>query len=479
LVLGISALSVYLGTLLGDNTVEISWADNTQLVRGPVDAVIEYHMFSSESSLDVFQRSPGIEWTGENAEFKTYDGRIVSLPTPETGGRALDDALKTQTVDIVPLSLPIVSSILHFSAGVTDIDDGYHLRAAPSSGALAPTEVYLHTPGFEGVDRGIYYYHPLNHHLIWVASGGDVDSTYIYITSIFQRTGKKYKDRAYRYAVADAGHIVENLRLVAGEYGYAAQPLTHFDEGRIQADIGLDGIMEGVIASIRLTDGWTVLPESHWSFLAPPTRTELGVTGIAQHATSLTRFDEKGRTLPPPSISRQGVFDAIQARRSRRRFSDASLALEDLSALLLATHGPGNLLSRSLVIRMVVDRVEGLESGVYRYWPSTHSIVLERSGDFMADAYSTTFSQDAVGEGAVAFVISTDRRTLFADHGARGYRHAYLEAGMKSERILLTAVGLGLSACPVGAFFDDDAAQLIGKDMDEEWVLHFIGLGRP
>ena len=49
---------------------------------------------------------------------------------------------------------------------------------------------------------------------------------------------------------------------------------------------------------------------------------------------------------------------------------------------------------------------------------------------------------------------------------------------MQSERILLEAVALGLSACPVGAFFDDDAARLVGSDMEREWVLHFIGLGR-
>ena len=71
------------------------------------------------------------------------------------------------------------------------------------------------------------------------------------------------------------------------------------------------------------------------------------------------------------------------------------------------------------------------------------------------------------------------RATLFADHGARGYRHAFLETGLVGERLLLMAEALGLAACPVGAFYDDEAADLVGVETDDEWVLHFAGLGMP
>ena len=413
LLLGLCGLSFYAGSLMGVNDVKISWTDGTELVMGPVDAVIDYHTFSSESSEDVFKRSPGIEWTGANAEFKAYSGPTISLPEPVRESRSLSEALGPLPKRVEPLSLDVISSILFHAAGVTDIDDGYNLRAAPSSGALAPTEVYLHTDGFPGVSAGTYYYHPLEHHLALISTDAKTDGTHMYITSVFQRTGKKYEDRAYRYAVADAGHIMENLRLAAAEYGYAAQPLTHFDEAEIQDALELDGIQEGVLADILLTKTWRTLPSADWSYLEPPTDTGLGVTGIAQHATSLRRMVINGQSLPAPSVSTQGLFDTIRSRRSRRRFSEEALSLEDLSALLKASRGPGNFLTRSLILRVVVDRVEGLEPGVYRYLPDTHTLRQERSGDFMPDAYETTFSQDAVGEGAVAFVFSTDRRLTF------------------------------------------------------------------
>ena len=60
---------------------------------------------------------------------------------------------------------------------------------------------------------------------------------------------------------------------------------------------------------------------------------------------------------------------------------------------------------------------------------------------------------------------------------ARGYRMAFLEAGMMSERWLLGAVARGLGACPVGAFYDDEAAALI-KAPPGRWVLHFAALGQ-
>jgi len=123
--------------------------------------------------------------------------------------------------------------------------------------------------------------------------------------------------------------------------------------------------------------------------------------------------------------------------------------------------------------------VEGLEPGLYRYLPESHAWILERTGDLSDAAYQAAFSQDVIGDASVVFVMSAERKNLFSDHGARGYRHAFLEVGMSSQRVLLTAESLGISACPVGAFFDDEANALIGMSPDQEWPLHFIGLGMP
>jgi nitroreductase len=52
-----------------------------------------------------------------------------------------------------------------------------------------------------------------------------------------------------------------------------------------------------------------------------------------------------------------------------------------------------------------------------------------------------------------------------------------IESGLVGERWLLGATASGLAACPVGAFYDDEAAALIGADPRHTWVLHFAAVG--
>lgn len=94
---------------------------------------------------------------------------------------------------------------------------------------------------------------------------------------------------------------------------------------------------------------------------------------------------------------------------------------------------------------------------------------------------AAALDQEAVGDAAAVIVIAIDRGVFAADAmgAARGYRHAFLEAGMLGERLYLQAGALGLGVCGVGAFYDDDAAALIGVDLEREWVVHFATLGWP
>ncbi len=50
------------------------------------------------------------------------------------------------------------------------------------------------------------------------------------MTSVFQRTGQKYRDRTYRYVAADAGHALGNTLIAAAELGLTAELEPRFDE---------------------------------------------------------------------------------------------------------------------------------------------------------------------------------------------------------------------------------------------------------
>ena len=100
------------------------------------------------------------------------------------------------------------------------------------------------------------------------------------------------------------------------------------------------------------------------------------------------------------------------------------------------------------------------------------------SAGFSGAKPSCRFSRPAAWSAAVV-VLAIERARWTADPAgpARGYRHAFLEAGLVGERLYLQAQALGLGVCAVGAFYDDEAAALIGIDPGKEWVVHFAAVG--
>ena len=97
-----------------------------------------------------------------------------------------------------------------------------------------------------------------------------------------------------------------------------------------------------------------------------------------------------------------------------------------------------------------------------------------------ATAQAAAFHQDVIGGAAVVFVLAIERATFAADASgpARGYRHAFIEAGLVGERIYIEASAGGLGVCAVGAFYAAMAAA-VAIDPGREWVVHFAALCVP
>ena len=60
----------------------------------------------------------------------------------------------------------------------------------------------------------------------------------------------------------------------------------------------------------------------------------------------------------------------------------------------------------------------------------------------------------------------------------RAYRYIYLDAGHIAQNLYLSAEALGLGVCGIGAFIDDEVAELIGIDETKEIVLYLASVGR-
>ncbi len=196
--------------------------------------------------------------------------------------------------------------------------------------------------------------------------------------------------------------------------------------------------------------------------------------------------DAKRVALPDPRPYRGlSLEEAVDARRSRRAYSGQPLPLADLSRLLYAAQGitqrQGELRAAPsagalypIELYAVAHNVDGLEPGIYHYAVPTHELELMQVGDQRAAVTQAGLGQGHLGQANVCFVLSAIFQRLRWKYHERTYRYALLEAGHIGQNLYLAATSMGLGACAVGAFLDDDLNGLLGLDGEEEAALLMI-----
>lgn len=488
------------------------------------DAVVqEFHAFSSHTRGGLLRRAP-TDWGAPPPPFKPAgSGPALPLARPQP------DSPAPQGWGVAALA-----DLLWHTAGINARSGGVSFRTAPSSGALFATELYVLPVDLPGLAAGVWHYEPAQQALrLHAAAGGPALAAegsaewpagtlaLVLATAVFRRSGHKYRDRTYRYVLCDLGHALENLRSCAVAAGLRATLLQAFDERRIAQALGLDEDEEAPLALMLLqrqaAPALPLLAPQAWQVpqLAGPGQPPgaLGLTNAVHRASSLRQLaaTQVGysppqraaqpetapgspaaaaatQVLPSAALPPSDPRSLLATRRSVRRYANRPLALEDLAALLARMALPGPQLSAALHVNLLALQVQGLAAGAWRYRATDQT--LHRSPPLQAEpslatlrrsARAAGLDQDVIGDAAAVVVLSADRATLAVEPlgTARGYRHAFIEAGLMGERLYIEAAARGLGVCAVGAFYDDEAAALLGLSLQREWVLHFAALGVP
>ena len=127
----------------------------------------------------------------------------------------------------------------------------------------------------------------------------------------------------------------------------------------------------------------------------------------------------------------------------------------------------------------VVHNVEGIERGVYHYAVRDHELELVRAGDFRSRTVEQAIGQEFLGECAAVIFLTQVIQRMRPKYQDRSYRYGLLEAGHIGENGYLAAVSLGLGACGVGAFMDDQINEMLGVDGTEEAAVYMLAVGHP
>ena len=194
--------------------------------------------------------------------------------------------------------------------------------------------------------------------------------------------------------------------------------------------------------------------------------------------------------LPDPrGYDGLSLKEALEARRSVRDYAAAPLSLEELSRLLHAAQGiteprsgfraaPSAGALYPIELYAVVSDVAGLEPGIYHYAVQTHGLELLQQGDFRAAVTRAGLGQGFLGQANVCIVLSAVFQRTRWRYRERTYRYVMLEAGHVGQNLYLAATAMGLGACAVGAFLDDDLNDMLGLDGVQEAVLYVISAGK-
>lgn len=128
-------------------------------------------------------------------------------------------------------------------------------RTVPSGGKRYPLEVYVFLfKDIDGCSQGIYHYGIKNHELETVArvtfSKNDIISIipqeslqnaigFFCITSVFDRTVRKYGSMGYRLILLEAGHVGQNMLLAGVERSININPVAGTNYEVVEKMIGL------------------------------------------------------------------------------------------------------------------------------------------------------------------------------------------------------------------------------------------------
>jgi SagB-type dehydrogenase family enzyme len=200
--------------------------------------------------------------------------------------------------------------------------------------------------------------------------------------------------------------------------------------------------------------------------------------------------------LPSPrnlTFGKMSLIEAISSRESVRKYINTTLTLDELAYLLWCTQGvkakrPGFATVRTVPSAgarhafetyLLINRVNGLEPGLYRYLALEH-ILLEISlrPSVVDETVAGCLGQGFVGTSAVTFIWIADVQRMKWRYGDRGYRYLHLDAGHVCQNLYLSAGSIECGVCAIAAFDDDVINQVIGVDGRKQFVIYIATVGK-
>jgi len=184
---------------------------------------------------------------------------------------------------------------------------------------------------------------------------------------------------------------------------------------------------------------------------------------------------------------------AILERESIRHYTSDSLSLEELSLLLWATQGVRKVLDRWSALRavpsagarhafetyLVIERVESLPSGLYRYLPFDGQLAqLSIRPRIGREAAAACFGQGFIATAAVTFFWTAIPARMEWRYDMAAHKVIAIDVGHVCQNLYLACQSVGAGTCAIAAYDQSACDRLLGVDGIEEFTIYLAPVGK-
>lgn len=203
------------------------------------------------------------------------------------------------------------------------------------------------------------------------------------------------------------------------------------------------------------------------------------------------------------AVGTMPLIEAIRRRRSHRKFAAGPLTLEELSFLLWATQGVSMTATRAVsknssgpsvtvALRTVpsagarhpfetyllVNRVDGLEPGLYRYLPLENKLCFLRTDPELTERVHEACYEQYVKSSAVTFIWTAIPYRTEWRYSILSPKLIAQDSGHLCQNLYLACEAIGGGMCAIGAYDQGKMDSVLTVDGQEEFAVYVATVGK-
>jgi len=192
------------------------------------------------------------------------------------------------------------------------------------------------------------------------------------------------------------------------------------------------------------------------------------------------------------NIKEKTFSELVISRRSLRKYTGKAMTLDELTYLLHTNNGitaetnnrylrasPSGGNRQTIETYLVIQNVESLEQGIYRYIPLENAIIFEKNIENLIETTSTAArDQKWIKKSAVVFIWTTTPYRGEWRYQEKSHKLILLDAGHICQNLYLACEAIGLGTCAIAAYHQKLMDDLIAVDGNDEFVVYLAPVGK-